>query len=129
MAGAPAGTVLVVEDEAMLLRLVEDVLRRAGFRVVTATTSTEALEAFREDPAAFDAVLIDAGVPPSGAAEILPSMLALRGGLDVIVSSGASPSDELQRLLDECGGLFLSKPFAPKALLSALSAVGHPGTG
>jgi DNA-binding response OmpR family regulator len=130
MAGGPAGTVLVVDDEAMLLRLVDNVLRRAGYQVVTAATSAEALEVFREDPAALDAVLIDAGMPPSGAAEILRSMLALRSsGLGVVVSSGASPSDELQQLLAECGGLFLSKPFDPKALIAALSAVADPGTG
>jgi len=130
MAGGAAGSVLVVDDEAMLLRLVDSILRRAGFQVVTATTRAEALEAFREDPTALDAVLIDAGMPPSGAAEILRSMLALRSsGLAVIVSSGASLSDELQQLITECGGLFLSKPFDPRALIAALSAVGHPGTG
>jgi len=125
MPGGPAGTVLVADDEAILLRLVENVLRRADFRVVTATNSAEALEAFSEDPAAIDAVLIDAGIPPSGAAEVLRTMLALRSGVGVVVSSGASPSDELRKLLEDCGGRFLSKPFAPEALISAVSAVGH----
>ena len=125
MAGGSARTVLVADDEAMLLRLVDSVLRQAGFRVLTAATRTEALEAFREDPAAIDAVLIDAGMPPSGAVEILRSVLALCRGVGVIVSSGASPSDELQELLAGCGGLFLSKPFDPAALVSAVSAVGR----
>jgi len=127
MSGGSVRTVLVADDEEMLLRLVDTLLSRAGFQVVTAATSTEALEAFREDPAAIDAVLIDAGMPPSGAAEILRSMLALRRSVGVIVSSGAAPSDELQELLAGCGGLFLSKPFEPEALISAVSAVGHPG--
>ena len=120
------GTVLVVDDEAMLLRLVENVLHRAGFQVVTAATSTEALAAFREDPAAIDAVLIDAGVPPSGAAEVVRSMLALRSGIGVVVSSGASPSDEIQELLADCGGRFLGKPFDPETLISVVSAMGRP---
>jgi DNA-binding response OmpR family regulator len=119
---------LVADDEPMLLKLVDSLLRRAGFQVVTATTSAEALVAFRENPAAIDAVLIDAGMPPSGAAEVLRSMLALRDAVGVVVSSGASPSRELKELLAGCGGRFLSKPFAPEALISAISAVGHPGT-
>jgi two-component system cell cycle sensor histidine kinase/response regulator CckA len=128
MPGGPsAGTVLVADDEAMLLRLVDSVLTRAGFQVVTAITGTEAVEAFSQDPAAIDVVLIDAGMPPSGAADILRSMLALRGGVGVIVSSGASPSHELQELLTRCGGLFLSKPFDPKTLISAVSSVVRPG--
>jgi two-component system cell cycle sensor histidine kinase/response regulator CckA len=126
MPGGSTGTILVADDEEMLLRLVDNVLRRAGFRVVTATTGTEALEAFSEDPAAIDTVLIDAGVPPSGAAEVLRSMLALRSGVGVVVSSGASPSDELQELLADCGGHFLSKPFDPETLISVVSAIGHP---
>jgi DNA-binding response OmpR family regulator len=126
MPGGSVRTVLVVDDEAMLLRLVENVLRRAGFQVLIAATSSEALEAFREDPAAIDAVLIDAGVPPAGAAEVVRSMLALRSGVGVVVSSGGPPSDEIQELLAECGGRFLGKPFEPEALISIVSAMGHP---
>jgi DNA-binding response OmpR family regulator len=126
MAGGSTGIVLVADDEAMLLKLVENVLRRAGFQVVTATASDQALEAFREDPAAIDTVLIDAGMPPSGAAEVLRSMLALRSGFGVVVSSGAPPSEELQELLAECGGRFLSKPFDPETLISSVSTKGHP---
>jgi DNA-binding response OmpR family regulator len=126
MPGGSAGTVLVVDDEAMLLRLVENVLHRAGFRVMTAATGTEALEAFREDPAAIDAVLIDAGVPPAGAAEVVRSMLALRSSVGVVVSSGGPPSDEIQELLADCGGRFLGKPFDPEVLISIVSAMGHP---
>ena len=127
MAGGSAGSVLVADDEAMLLRLVDNVLRRAGFQVLTAATGGEALEAFRADPAAIDAVLIDAGMPPSGAAEILRSMLALRSGVGVIVSSGGAPDQELQELLTSCGGYFLRKPFDPQTLISAVSAVGPSG--
>jgi DNA-binding response OmpR family regulator len=128
MPGDSAGTVLVADDEAMLLSLVDNVLRRAGFQVVTATTGAEALEAFREDPAAIGAVLIDAGIPPAGAAaETLRSMLALRDDIGVVVSSGDFPDDELQELLASCGGRFLRKPFDPETLISAVSAVGRPG--
>ena len=126
-ANGSARTILVADDEEMLLRLVDSVLRRAGFRVVTATTSTEALEAFSADPAAIDAVLIDAGMPPAGAAEVLRSMLALRGEVGVIVSSGASPSRELQELLVECGGVFLSKPFAPETLIATAESAARAG--
>jgi DNA-binding response OmpR family regulator len=127
MPGGSAGNVLVADDEAMLLRLVESVLSRAGFQVVTAATGDEALEAFRADPAAIDTVLIDAGMPPSGAAEILRSMLALRAGFGVIVSSGGAPDRELQDLLARCSGRFLRKPFDPGTLISAVSAVGDSG--
>ena len=125
MPGGSAGTVLVADDEEMLLRLVDNVLRRAGFRVVTATTGAEALEAFREDPAAIDTVLIDAGMPRTGAAEVLRAVLALRSDVGVVVSSGASPNAEVQALLADCGGRFLSKPFDPETLISVVSAMGR----
>lgn len=126
--GSSAGTVLVADDEAMLLRLVDNVLTRAGFQVVRAITGAEVLEAFRENPAAIDAVLIDAGMPPSGAADILQSILALRGDVGVVVSSGASPGPELQELLTRCGGHFMGKPFDPATLVSTISSVVRPGT-
>jgi len=128
MTGGSTGTVLVADDETMLLRLMENILQRAGFQVLTATTGTRALEAFSEDPAAIDTVLIDAGMPPSGAAEILRSMLALRPDVGVVVSSGAPPNEELQKLLAGCGGRFLSKPFDPETLISIVSPRGPQGT-
>jgi DNA-binding response OmpR family regulator len=127
MQGDSSATVLVADDEEMLLRLVESVLRRAGFRVLTAATGAEAEEIFRRDPAAIDAVLLDAGMPPSGAAPILRSMLALRDGVGVVVSSGAPPRGEIQELLAGCGGLFVSKPFDPETLVSAIRTVSRPG--
>jgi len=127
MQGDSSATVLVADDEEMLLRLVESVLRRAGFRVLTASTGAEAVETFSRNPAAIDAVLLDAGMPPSGAAPILRSMLALRGGVGVVVSSGAPPRGEIQELLAGCGGLFVSKPFDPETLVSAILAVSRPG--
>jgi DNA-binding response OmpR family regulator len=127
MQGGSSATVLVADDEEMLLRLVDSVLRRSGFRVLTAATGTEAVEIFRRESAVIGAVLIDAGMPPSGAAPILRSMLALRGGVGVVVSSGAPPRDEIQELLAGCGGLFVSKPFDPETLVSAIRAVSPPG--
>jgi DNA-binding response OmpR family regulator len=122
-----AGIVLAADDEAMLLRLVERILSRAGFQVRSARSGSEALEIFRADPEAIDLVLIDAGLPPSGAAETLRAMFALRSGIRVVVVSGSSPSDEIQALLAECGGHFLSKPFAPATLIATLSEPGCSG--
>lgn len=127
MSEGAAGTVLVADDEEMLLRLVERILTQAGFQVRIASSGREALEIFRAGSEAIDVVLIDAGLPPSGAAETLRDMLALRSDVRVVVTSGASPGDELQALLADCDGLFLSKPFAPGALIATLAELGCSG--
>lgn len=113
-------TILVVDDEPPLLRLVTRVLEREGFTVLTATDGGEAIDLFDKQPESIDAVLLDIIIPPNGGAEVMEHMISLRGDLVVILSSGDSPEPELVARLKTHGGAFLRKPFLPKALIELL---------
>src|SRR4051794_23051074 len=57
-------TILVVDDEAAILRLLAYALGRAGFVVLTAGGGAEAVEVFRREGAVIDLVLLDVQMPP-----------------------------------------------------------------
>jgi len=118
-----AVTVLLVDDEPQLLRLVGRVLERAGFTVLSARDGREALEVFEAHRDEIDLAILDVLVPPNGIEEVLRVMLAQREDLRVILASGDELSDSLRELLRGAGGAFLRKPFVPKGLLRVIEEV------
>jgi DNA-binding NtrC family response regulator len=119
--------ILVVDDELQLLQLLVRVLERAGYRVFPATDGAEAIAVFRDRHREIGLTVLDVIIPPDGVDGVLTSMLELRGDLQVIMTSGDELPDELRDRLSACGGVFLRKPFAPKAVVrAARNALGEP---
>ena len=67
--------------------------------------------------------MIDATIPPDGAAAAAQGVLAIHPGADLVFTSGGALPAPEQACLDELGGRFLPKPFAPRVLLEV---VGEP---
>ena len=125
-------SVLVVDDDAQLLRLIVRLLEREGHRVEAASNIPEALALFEASARPIDLALLDVNLAAdgtAGAAELLPQLHARAPGLDVVLMSGDALPEPLESALSGKGGRFLRKPFAPKALLQMLagSADGTPG--
>jgi len=96
-AGARGGTqhVLVVDDDDALVRLYQHFLGRLGYRVTGLTDPVVALACFRENRGAFDAVVTDVSMPRLSGFDLAREVLALRGDVPVIVTSGyVTPEDE-----------------------------------
>lgn len=114
-------SVLVVDDDVQLLRLLVRLLEGAGHRVRTATRSDEALACLAEETSDIDLVLLDVNLAPAaGAAELLPRIDSLRPGLELLLMSGDALPESLERMLADRGWRFVRKPFAPKALLQLI---------
>jgi nitrogen-specific signal transduction histidine kinase/CheY-like chemotaxis protein len=137
-AGAPRGgdeTVLVVEDEAPLRRLVARVLGELGYRVVVAGSGPEALEVLEEMESPPDLLLTDIVLPGGMRGnELAKVFLDTLPGLAVLYMSG-HPQDAIAdgSRLDK-GVNFLGKPFTPEALavevrkvLDSVSRKDQPG--
>jgi DNA-binding NtrC family response regulator len=113
--------VLVADDEPLLRRLIDRVLRERGFEVTAVGDGHAAVECITAPGAERLAVaVVDVGMPPHGGAVALEAMLAKRPDLGVIVISGVSPNPALRELLTMWGGIFLAKPFAPEELVRAV---------
>ena len=82
------GSILVVDDEEILLRMAQRVLTRLGYDVTAFRSSTEALEAFCLDPNRFDIVLTDQTMPDLTGVELSQKLLEIRPDIPIILSSG-----------------------------------------
>jgi PAS domain S-box-containing protein len=118
----PVGTesVLVVDDEPMLVKQAKVGLERLGYRVEMRTSSLEALEAFRESPDRFDVVISDQTMPHMTGVEMAKEMLVIRPEVPVILCTGFS--ETVDEASAKAAGIraYVMKPVLPRALAKAV---------
>jgi CheY-like chemotaxis protein len=108
-------TVLVVDDEPIILDLAEQFLQRHGYRVITATNGDEALRIYREH--AIDLVILDIGLPGMDGLNCLKALIAVNRRVKVVISSGYSSDGDAEEALKLGAVSFLPKPYTVYELL------------
>ena len=116
-------TILVVDDEVELRRLIVRQLRIEGYKVLEAGYGMEALAVAASSPAPIDLVLSDIRMPGMPGTELAQRLLAEHPGLQVVLMS-AHPIDDVTFSVD-CRGVItvLTKPFESKSLLALVKLV------
>jgi len=112
--------ILIADDEPQLLRVLVRVLEDQGYVVISALDGKAAVEAMQGAPEAIDAIVIDAAISPEGAGPVLKMLAAERPQVGVIVTSGDQLPSSLRSQLLASNGVFLLKPFLPRALEEAV---------
>src|SRR5579872_457501 len=111
---------LVVDDEAALLQLLQKYLVRLGYDIDACRSAQEAGERFQASPLSFAIVVADLNLPGMSGEELLMRMLALSPNVSVLVCSGYPYDTSRLPLASPTQAGFLQKPFLPKMLGEAL---------
>jgi PAS domain S-box-containing protein len=116
-------TILLVEDELSVRRILREALRRAGYRVWEAGDGAEALELWGDKIGQVDLVVTDVVMPVMSGLKLAEELRSRRAHLKVLFMSGhAEEMLSSQGVVD--GSLdLLSKPFVPKVLVSRVQEV------
>jgi DNA-binding response OmpR family regulator len=118
--GIAMRTVLVVEDDQSIARLIRDYLDRAGFGVITAADGETAVTRARADKP--DAVVLDLGLPGRDGIETLREIRRFSNLPVVIVTARGDETDRIVGL--EIGADdYMVKPFSPRELVARVRAV------
>ncbi|MFA9444645.1 response regulator [Egicoccus sp. AB-alg6-2] len=122
MTTATEGTVLVVDDDAMVRQVTALLLRKAGYEVVQATNGREAVERVTEQADALDVVLLDVMMPVMTGHEAFPRMRAAAPRLPIVFFSGFDQSEVAEHLVDPTAHTaFLPKPYTDTDLYDAIA--------
>ena len=117
---AGMATVLVVDDELRITRLVRDYLHQAGYGVVEASDGPGALRAAREH--ALDLVVLDLGLPGLDGLDVTRRLRSESNVPIIIVTARTEESDRIVGL--ELGADdYVTKPFSPRELVARVRAV------
>ncbi|MEI8313888.1 MAG: response regulator [Verrucomicrobiota bacterium] len=117
-----AHTVLVIDDDAVLLELMYLVLSAAGFNVLTTTRGTKGLEMLQQLGDVVKVVLLDYQAPVINGAQMLAGIRCLAPAAKVLGVSGCDPYNLQADFREGVDGL-LEKPFTRCALIEAVWAL------
>ena len=109
-------TLLLVDDEEMILTVGTKMLERLGYTVRTALTGQEALDIYRREGDAIALVILDMIMPFMSGSELFARLKALDPEVKALLSSGYSLDGQAAEILDRgCNG-FIQKPYTLDAL-------------
>ncbi|MBU4257948.1 MAG: response regulator, partial [Proteobacteria bacterium] len=110
------GTVLLVDDEKVVLEVGQELLEAMGYRALTASGGKEAVEVFRKNRDEIDMVLLDMIMPTMGGGEVFDIIKEINPKVKVLLSSGYSIDGRANEILSRgCDG-FIQKPFGVREL-------------
>jgi DNA-binding response OmpR family regulator len=113
-------TILVVEDELKIARLVRDYLEQAGFSVLIAPDGEAGLSLWRDN--APDLVVLDLGLPGMDGLDIASAMRRASMVPIIMLTARADETDKVVGL--ELGADdYITKPFSPKELVARVRAL------
>lgn len=116
-------TILLVDDTDVIRRLAQEVLSRAGYRVLHAGGADEALRIATGHADAIDLLLTDVIMPGPTGVELAARLQAVRGNVPVLFMSGYADNAVVGNGLLAREAAFLQKPFTPAALLDKVRQV------
>lgn len=117
-------TVLLVEDEELIMRLAERILLRTGYRVLKARQADEALALCAEHHGAIDILVTDVIMPGGMSGRDLARALSERyGAIKVLYVSGYTDNAIVHHGLLDHGVNFLAKPFSVESLTARVREV------
>jgi len=115
-----SGTVLVVDDEPMVLAFAEVGLKRLGYQVLTATDGRQACEVLHSHAGQIQIVLLDLVMPGITGLETCRRLREMNRDVKVILTSGYT-STEIVRDARLAGAMgFIGKPYSLEELSAAL---------
>jgi PAS domain S-box-containing protein len=116
-------TVLLVDDEAMILDVGERMLGKLGYKVFTAKDGKEAIAVFEKYHNKIDAIILDMIMPKMGGGETFDRIKKMKPDIKVLLSSGYSINGQATEILNRgCNG-FIQKPFNLQNLSQNLRAI------
>lgn len=116
-------SILVVEDEEIVLKLATRVLSENGYVVYEAANAKEALDIYDREKGKFNLVFTDVVMPGENGLQLVDKLLVQNSEIRVLFSSGYSDDQSHRDIIIERGFQFLQKPYTPTELLQVIKEV------
>jgi signal transduction histidine kinase len=126
---AGSETILLIEDEEAVRKLVRRTLEKHGYQLLVAASGTEALELAQNYTASIQLVISDVVMPQMGGREVAEQLKAVRPGIQVLFISGYTENTMMRGGNVSEGETFLQKPFTPLTLARRVREMLDKATG
>jgi CheY-like chemotaxis protein len=116
-------TILLVEDDDVVVDISQKILTRLGYQTVVARTGEEAIKIFNQTDQKFDLVLLDMRLPDIDGKIVFSTLKEMRSDIKVIIFSGYSLDGPVREILDAGADGFVQKPFSLSILSGQIREV------
>lgn len=117
-------TVLIADDDPLMISIHKKVLSSTGANVLTATNGQEAIEAFQLN-SKIDVILMDANMPIKSGIEATKELRAMQNNTIIIGLTGVSDKNAQQELIDAGMNGVMSKPANKKTIITTIKNCLH----
>jgi len=121
--GTGEGTILMIEDEDVVIEVTQAMLEWLGYRVMVAKTGKDAIHIAETFDGQIDLALLDIKLPDIEGGKVYPLIMKARPDLKVIVFSGYAIDGPARKILDAGAQDFIQKPFSLATLSEKLKEV------
>ncbi len=116
-------TILLVDDESMILTVGSELLKTLGYTIITAQDGSSAIDLYKNSKENIDLVILDMVMPEMGGGEIFDELKKINPQVKVLLSSGYSLNGQASRIIKRgCVG-FIQKPFTIRDIASQLRKI------
>lgn len=121
----PTGTetILFVDDEASLVKMVKQMLERLGYLVTGKVSSIEALKVFQADPAQFDLIITDMAMPRMAGDQLVQKLFKIRSDVPIIICTGHRDRIDKEKAVALGVAAYQMKPYDKKVLANTVRRV------
>jgi two-component system, cell cycle sensor histidine kinase and response regulator CckA len=116
-------TILVVEDDAAVRKLVRAILRGNGYQVVEAGNGQQALALFRAGAPSIALAIIDIKMPGICGLDLAAELNTAQAPLPILYISGLARSVAVESLTHSAPERILQKPFSPEQLVERVRSL------
>ncbi|GAB4168108.1 MAG: hypothetical protein Kow00108_01010 [Calditrichia bacterium] len=115
-------TVLIIEDEESILKIIQQILQKKGLKTIAANNGWDGIRIF-ESGQKIDLVLMDLNLPDIDYQSLFDHLKNIDKNCPILIMSGYATENEIQELLDKGAQDFILKPFNSETLFSKLYQV------
>ncbi len=125
----PSGTetILVIDDELMILEVTQAILEHLGYHVLVAENGREAIDIARSFDGIIHLSILDIGMPVMGGTDAYRLLMEARPEMKVLISSGYELDESARELLNAGASAFIAKPYRASSLGRELRKALVPG--
>ena len=116
-------TVLIIDDEELVIEICEAMLLRLGHRVVKANSGFEALNIFEDHKNQIDLVILDMYMPEMNGQQLLGELRQIDHHVKVLLSSGGLTDLEEKEIINRCFNGFIRKPYNMNSLSEKMAII------
>jgi len=121
------GTILMVDDEDMVLDVGTQLLKSLGYSVLEARDGMEAIDIYQKNNGTIDMVFLDIVMPGMSGRDTYDRLREINPDIKVLLSSGYDIDTQATEILDRGANSFIQKPFALKDLSQKIKKIMETG--